>query len=244
MIRDDKELKDVISGVIISEDGYLVYWKGDAENELHYRILDRDAECVAEETFWIGWEGHTLSALLKTACSFADFRMENSIEINSFRVMQAIDPHAFDINRCIVRTVYQEDLDRDGEKFGLKKDISAYGRNYLFGIFYGRDNMLGVCTLIGATGCNREIVHHPLCTKTALILENLKVCSEAKGTEVGSKLVGEAISLKRFLDDINSPVFVEFEPDPDLEMLYEKNGFQRITNPSSDMETMVLVDCI
>lgn len=243
MIRDDKELKDVISGVIISEDGYLVYWKGDAENELHYRILDSDAECVAEETFWIGWEGYTLSALLKAACSFADFRMENSIKINSFRVMQAIDQHAFDVDRCTVRAVYQADLDRDGEKFGLEKDISAYGRNHLFGIFYGKD-MLGVCTLIGATGCSRAITHHPLCTKTAQVLENLKVCSEAKGTEVGSKLVGEAISLKRFLDDINSPVFVEFEPDSDLEMLYQKNGFQRITNSSSDMETMVLVDCI
>ena len=243
MIRDDKELRNVISGAIISDDGYLVYWKGDAKNELHYRILDREAECVAEETFWVGWEGHTLSALLKAACSFADFRMENSIEIDSLRVMQAIDPHAFNVDRCTVRAVYQEDLARDGEKFGLEKDISAYGRNHLFGIFYGRDDMLGVCTLNNADGHSETIINHPLCTKTAQVLENLQVSSEAKGTAVANKLVGEAISLKRFLDDINSPVFVEFEPDLDLEMLYSKNGFQR-TNPFSDMETMALVDCI
>lgn len=242
MIQKDKELRDVMSGVIISDDGYLVYWKGDAENELHYRILNREAECVTEETFWVGWEGHMLSALLKAACSFADFRMENSIEIDSLRVMQAIDQHAFDVDRCTVRAVYQEDLDRDGEKFGLEEDISAYGRNHLFGIFYGR-NMLGVCTLTGTAGHSEAIVNHPLCTKTAQVLENLKVSSEAKGTAVANKLVGEAISLKRFLDDINSPVFVEFEPDLNLEMLYSKNGFQR-TNPFSDIETMVLVDCI
>lgn len=241
MILEDKDLREVMSGAVISDDGYLVYWKGDAKNEICYRVLDRDAERIASESFWIGWEGHTLSALLKAACCFADFTMENSIEIDSLHIMHEIDPYAFDIDRCTVRAVSQEDLERDGEKFKLEKDILS-GKNYLFGIFYGKD-MLGVCTLIGATGCSRTITHHPLCTETALVLENFQVSSEAKGTEVGERLVGKAISLKRLLDGVRSPVFVEFEPDRDLEKLFRKNGFLR-TNTSSDMVAMVLVDCI
>lgn len=239
MILEDKDLKDIMSGAVISDDGYLVYWKGDAKNEICYRILDRDAERLASESFWIGWEGHTLSSLLKAVCRFADFTMENSIEIDSLHIMHEIDPHAFDINLCTVRAVNQEDLDRDGEKFRLEKDILANGGNCLFGIFYGKD-MLGVCTLTGATGCSRTITHHPLCTKTALVLENFQVSSEAKGTEVGERLIGKAISLKRLLDGVRSPVFVEFEPDQNLEKIFRKNGFQR----TSYIKMMVLVDCI